>query len=274
MESKTQQSLPSCIVFGSLTTWPLESELELVRDTLLTNNRHPGRTESIVNALCSLPQLWEELLSGHVGLARLPSGRDAADQLARWASSTDEKLPQGGQQPMLNRLSMPMTVLRHFAQYFRFLDQLPLAAETDGAATHSTLLDALRAPESGERRAAGIQGFCVGLLSALSIAGAHDQVALAKNMALAVRLAFAAGIFVDLDALDEGQTTCLAIRWRAPMGLDDVEEILTMYDGVRNDLASVICASIRLTQYHRHTSPCSKIHTTHPSLFLQRPLAP
>ncbi|TPX12643.1 uncharacterized protein E0L32_000820 [Thyridium curvatum] len=231
MESKTQQLLPSCIVFGSLTTWPLESELELVRDTLLTSNSHPGRTESIVNALCSLPQLWEELLSRHVGLARLPSGRDAADQLARWASSTDGKLPQGGQQPMLNRLSMPMTVLRHFTQYFRFIDQIPLAADTDGAATHSTLLDALRAPESGERRAAGIQGFCVGLLSALSIAGAHDQVTLANNMAFAVRLAFAAGIFVDLDALDEGQTTCLAIRWRAPMGLDDVEEILTMYDG-------------------------------------------
>lgn len=232
MEQEVQRPLPSCIVFGSLTTWPLDPELALVHDTLLVSKEHLDRTQPVLEALQSLPNLWDELVSRHAGLSNLPSGRDAADQLARWASSAAEnKPPQGGGLPMLNRLAMPVTVLRHFAQYFRFLDDLDIENKSGGSA-HSAVLEMLRgAGEDG--KGGGIQGFCVGLLSALGAAGASNDETLGRNAALAVRLAFAAGVFVDLDALEAGPTTCLAIRWRAPMYLDEVEELLARYEGVR-----------------------------------------
>lgn len=225
-----QRPLPSCIVFGSLTTWPSEQELGLVHDRLLASKQHRDRSQPVVEALRSLPQLWDQLVSRHAGLARLPSGRDAADQLAQWASSLSgetQLLPQQAGQQQLNRLAMPVTVLRHFAQYCGFLDHLAVenTSSSSRGAAHAAVLDSLKAA------GAGIQGFCVGLLSALAMAGAPDDEALARNVALAVRLAFAAGAFVDLDALDAGPTTCLAIRWRAPMGLDGVEEVLAKYEG-------------------------------------------
>ena len=202
--------LPSLIVFGSLNTWPSAGELQELRRSMLQQDH----LSHVKEAICRLPELWETLLANDTALDTF-QGAAAAEQLATWISSGGA-LSRGITQN--NILSLPLTILSHLCDYMTYLQQTGFS--------HSTVLDHVV-------KAGGVQGFCAGLLSALAVAGSRDEGSVGLHGALSVRLAFAIGAYVDLDSLRNGQTSCLALRWKSPNSLASVQKVLEKYKSVR-----------------------------------------
>lgn len=202
--------LPSLIVFGSLNTWPSAVELQELRRFLLQQDH----LSHVREAICRLPELWETLLANDTALDTV-QGAAAAEQLATWVSSGGV-LSRGTTQN--NILSLPLTVLSHLCDYMTYLQQTGFS--------HSIILDQVA-------KAGGVQGFCAGLLSALAVAGSRDEESIGLHGALSIRMAFAIGAYVDLDSSRNGQTSCLALRWKSPNSLASVQTVLEKYNSVR-----------------------------------------
>ena len=202
--------LPSLIVFGSLNTWPSPGELQELR----RSSFQLDHLSHIREAICRLPELWDTLLANDAALDTV-QGAAAAEQLATWVSSGGA-LDCGTIQN--NILSLPLTILSQLCDYMTYLQQTGFS--------HSTILDQVV-------KAGGVQGFCAGLLSALAVAGSRDEESVGLHGALSVRLAFAIGAYVDLDSLRNGQTSCLALRWKSPNSLASVQEVLEKHNSVR-----------------------------------------
>lgn len=212
--------VPSWLVFGSLAAWPAAEELSRLHATL--SKHQPLR--ATLGALQSLPDLWDTLLARDASLSRLP-GRVSAEWLSQWAlTGTGTDLPSSDDGAAGNQLTMAMTVLKHFCQYFEYLDHASL--EGAPADWHDTII--ARAVESG----GGVQGLCVGLLSALAIGSSTEVQRFALNGALSLRLAFSIGTYVDLDIVQSGPTNALAIRWPSKVTLEGIEKVLGKYESV------------------------------------------
>ena len=82
-------------------------------------------------------------------------------------------------------------------------------------------------------RAGGVQGFCGGLLSALTVAGSRYETEIGFHGALSIRLAFTMNAYVNLDSLKNSRTSCLALRWKSPSNLATVQEVLEKHNLVR-----------------------------------------
>ena len=202
--------LPSLIVFGSLNIWPSAEEQQELRRSILQQDH----LSQVREAICRLPEVWETLLANDTGLDTV-QGAAAAEQLATWVSSGGA-LSRGTTQN--NILSLPLTILSHLCEYMTYLQQTGFS--------HSTILEHVV-------KAGGVQGFCAGLLSALAVAGSRDEGSVGLHGALSVRLAFATGAYVDLDSLRNGQTSCLALRWKSPNSLASIQNVLEKYNSVR-----------------------------------------
>ena len=256
--------LPSLIVFGSLNTWPSAGELQELRRSILQQDH----LSHVREAICRLPELWETLLANNAALDTV-QGAAAAEQLATWVSSGGA-LSRGTTQN--NILSLPLTILSHLCDYMTYLQQTGFS--------HSTILDHVV-------KAAGVQGFCAGLLSALAVAGSRDEGSVGLHGALSVRLAFAIGAYVDLDSLRNGQTSCLALRWKSPNSLASIQKVLEKYNSVRrqrflNSSFSVrhcLCSLLRYASAHYlfwlHLSPWGHLRVVfvaniHDMLYRQR----
>lgn len=204
-------AFPSLIAFGSLGTWSLAGELSELRKSL---HRHEN-LEPVRNAISRLPELWETLVSQDASLKTLP-GRAAAGRLAAWVLSEDATISDSAQN---NALRLPLTIVSHLCDYLDYLQQNGFSS--------SALLAHIR-------QTAGIHGFCAGLLSALTVSKSDEEEKVGFYGALSVYLAFGIGVYVDLDALNHGQTKCLAVRWRSPRHIASVEDVLKEHDGVRS----------------------------------------
>ncbi|TQS33501.1 hypothetical protein Golomagni_06152, partial [Golovinomyces magnicellulatus] len=192
-------STPSFIAFGSLTPWPTPTELTQLREALLKVQE----LQSMCEALKELPKLWDTL-SNHDSSLQKVEGALAAEQLSQWLLT--------GQAPTRdfarnNILSLPFTILSHISDYY---------AQFHQKESNFTLTK--------------VEGFCAGLLSALAVRSAESHSQVGSHGALSILLAFSVGAYVDMDALQHGQTTCLAVRCKAPATLDTVRDTLKDYD--------------------------------------------
>lgn len=193
---------PTFVAFGSLTPWPTSTELTKLRHALLQHQE----LQPLCEAINGLPKLWNVMCHHHMSLKRV-DGILAAEQLNQWLLT--------GQAPtrgfaMNNILSLPFTIVSHICDYFHYFHE----------------------NHEHDTRHIKVEGFCAGLLSAVAVraAGNHSQVG--RHGALSILLAFAIGACVDMDALQHGQTTCLAVRCKPPTTLDIVREGLKDYDSV------------------------------------------
>ena len=116
---------------------------------------------------------------------------------------------------------MPLTIISHITQYISYLRQFgePL--------THESII-------KGVAVGGGIQGFCIGLLSALAVASAKTEDDVGYFAAIAFRLAFCIGAYVDFDQRQGGnaKASTLALRWKASTTLEDIELLLSRYPDV------------------------------------------
>jgi hypothetical protein len=121
--------------------------------------------------------------------------------------------------------ALAVTVLLHITQYTRYLGQL-------GKDSHSDVLDSVNG-------GGGIQGFCVGLLSAPTVATSASELDIGASAAVALRLAVCIGAYVDHDALDDEILT-VALRWGDGHVQTNVEDIIRSIPDVRQHWATFV----------------------------------
>jgi len=194
--------VPSLLVFGPQTELPSLEVLAELRQELVKN----PRLSSLQDAVKNLPRFWQTLTNFDPILSRVP-GAKYLDDLQRWIVDGDAFPHHIGDAP--NVYSLPVTLILQIIQYVRYLNRL---GEKD---PHRLVLEGLQA--------GGIQGFCVGFLSAIAVSSSESAADIAAVAAVSLRLAVCIGAYVDQDgsfAEHANQTSCLSIRWRS----DDVDE--------------------------------------------------
>ena len=95
---------------------------------------------------------------------------------------------------------------------------------------HDVVLEGL---ESG-----GIQGFCVGFLSALAVFSSEKEADIGAVAAISLRLAVSIGAYVDQDGVfaePSNETACAIIRWRGEnvSKRDELTDLIRTYPDVR-----------------------------------------
>ena len=207
-------ALPSLIAFGAIAPWPASDRLDQLRNAL----QHQSSLKPIVKAVQELPLLWKALSSQNPSLHSI-AGEAAADQLAHWITGavTAQNVDDKG-----NVTRMPLTTIAQIVQYISYLRQC------DDPLDHESILKSVAA-------GGGIQGFCIGLLSALAVASGRTEDDVGNYAAVSVRLAFCVGAYVDLDRHRNGgdsKASTLAVRWKAPKTLEDIQGLLSRHQDV------------------------------------------
>ncbi|GAW22253.1 hypothetical protein ANO14919_117890 [Xylariales sp. No.14919] len=222
--------LPSLLVFGPQNGFPSEGVLEGLRQELINN----PQLSSLTNAVAELPQLWNSLIDFDKELLQLP-GDDSLRQLGRWVKDGG-CFPYRQRKPP-NLYALAFTVLLQISQYMRYLRHF-------GSDSHPQLLESAGS--------AGVQGFCVGFISAVVVASSKTQADIGSAAAVGLRLAVCVGAYVDLDAIrtrDTGGASCVAIRWREREAVEkaDIDAILQAYpDAYISSINDDACVTVTL----------------------------
>ena len=199
-------SSPALVVCGPQTSLPSTQYLNRAQQSLVGNSRLAG----FIDAINGLPKIWEALSKGDDRLKAV-SGRETIEALQQFV--------QRGRFPTIpeasnNALFSSLTVIFEIIEYFNFLEN---------GNSHDEILK--------NAESAGIQGFCTGFLAAAALASSKDEDEIVQNAAVALRLAFAVGAFVDLAAFSE-KFACLTARWRDAGDEHHVQEVLKQYPTV------------------------------------------
>ena len=199
---------PSLVAFGSLANWPVPQQSSLLRQFLLES----ALLRPIVQSLYDLTTLARALSSKDPTLNTLTI-QSAADDLIQWIKDGERA---NLSKELRNALLMPMTVIAQAVQYLSALQQ-------SNGIEHASVLESV-----GTK--GGIQGFCAGLLTAVALASSTIEDTIGIHVAISVKLAFCIGVYVDLDQDNCGGTySTLAVRWREPTTLEDVEQLVEGY---------------------------------------------
>lgn len=194
MSSSIIDSLPSLLVFGPQTDLTLDQDIEGLRQEL----KNSPRLSSLKEAVDELPRLWQRLVAFDDNLSQVP-GEEYLGLLKGWVNNGGP-LPHPTSTPP-NHFALAVTVILQIAQYSRYIDTL-------GSDTHRKVVESVKE--------AGIQGFCVGFLSAVAVAVSASEDELGPSAAVALRLAVCIGAYVDKDGAyspDATTYTAIAIRW-------------------------------------------------------------
>ena len=203
------------IVFGAHTPCPSKPFLDEIRNYLLLE----PRLSTFLEALKSLPRLWDRLVHHDQALKAVP-GRETLERLADWIQHGE--LPDG-MTVESNLFSMPLTIIIHIVQYLHYLE---------GHVSHSKLMEDLST--------AGVQGFCLGLLSAVAIGCARQEAEVQAQAAVALRLAACIGAYIDLHRMyttDSFETVSLAVRWKSSTDHSLLLEVLQSYPEVSDPVS-------------------------------------
>nr|ALQ32819.1 putative polyketide synthase [Fusarium dlaminii] len=225
----------SLLVCGSVITDPDHAYLSRIRCSII----HNPHLADLRDAITELPELWSLLVKREPSLGRV-SAALVLKHLVEWIKGDNSFLPLAGRTSRNAQLAV-LTVLAHISEYMIYLSSHDMNEE-DGHGNldaHASILEGVRD--------GGIQGLCVGILSAIALACSSTITDLAKHGAVAVRLALCVGALVDLDEIELSEpTVSLCTRWPQGEG-DGREELLKAvidshpqsYVGVRLDACSV-----------------------------------
>ena len=199
-------SSPALVVCGPQTSLSSTQYLTRAQQSLTDNPKLAG----FVDAINDLPRLWNTLIKTDDRL-QATSGRETIEALQQFVQrGRFPKTPEASN----NTLFSSLTVIFEITEYFNFL------ASDNG---HAEVLQTAGS--------AGIQGFCTGFLVAAALACSKDEDEIIRNASVALRLAFAVGAFVDLNAT-AGEVACLTARWRDNNDEHYVAEVLKHYPAV------------------------------------------
>ncbi|KAF2972671.1 hypothetical protein GQX73_g957 [Xylaria multiplex] len=226
----SSKPLPSLLVFGPQHGIPSKEALEDLRLELISNLQ----LSALKNAVTELPHLWEALIGFDQDLLQVP-GDDYLRRLSQWVKDGDSFPHDKGNPP--NFYALAVTVLFQISQYVRYLKHF-------GTNAHSRLLESVKA--------AGVQGFCVGFISAIVVASSKTEADIGSAAAVGLRLAVCIGAYVDLNSVrtrGTGGASCVAIRWREGGALAriDLDEMLPSYsDAYISSVNDNTCVTVTL----------------------------
>lgn len=210
--SQTTEGLPSLLVFGPQTEFPPEASLQAARQELISN----PYLADLRNSVSELFDYWRELVGFDPTLQQVP-GAEHLERLSQWVENGGPFPHHHGHIP--NHYALTVTVILQIAQYIRFIEQL-------GEGSHSKVLQSVTR--------GGIQGFCVGFLSALAVATSESEADIGASAATALRLAVAIGAYVDSDgeySPTETRYATVAVRWRDGSA-DDKSEVVKIVESI------------------------------------------
>lgn len=146
---------PALLICGSLIQSPDDIHLPRLRSKLV----HDAHLAELRNAVVELPELWALLVEKEPLLQKIGAG-PLLQALAEWLTSSGSCALSMAGRISTNTLLAVLTVLSHIIEYTMHLDH----HEEDEDEQHGEQ-DA-HARNLGAMRDGGIQGLCVGLLSA------------------------------------------------------------------------------------------------------------
>ncbi|KAL9030654.1 MAG: hypothetical protein Q9196_001241 [Gyalolechia fulgens] len=147
-----------------------------------------------VEAIRSLPLIWETLASHNGQLAASSQGQLSAKALAKWIDTSESSTIANG---MSGSLTLPLLTIIQMSQYFQYLQVKDVK--------HHELLRLL-----GK---GGVHGYCGGLLPAVAVAVSATEGDLVRNASKALHLALVIGTYGDLGDDDiPGAPTNMVIR--------------------------------------------------------------
>lgn len=200
------------IVFGPQTSCPSKGFLAEIRKYILSE----PRLLTFLEALKDLPSLWNRLVDHDDRLKAIP-GHEILVRLGNWIQHgefPDEVIAES------NLFGMPLTIVIHIVQYFHYLD---------GNISHNQLME--------DVNTAGVQGFCLGLLSAVAVGCARQEAEIDAQASVALRLAVCIGAYIDLhrvNTVESFDSISLAVRWRSVTSHNSLLEVLQTYPDVSN----------------------------------------
>lgn len=195
-----------------------------------------------VEAIRSLPQVWETLASHNCQLTASSQGQLSAKALAKWIETSDSSTIANG---MSGSLTLPLLTIIQMSQYFQFLQVKDVK--------HHELLRLLGR--------GGVHGYCGGLLPAVAVAVSANEGELVRNASKALHLALVIGTYGDLGDDDlPGAPTNMVLRLKHS---GQGENIVQNYPGVStfsvsNDIAQRLKDTTGI--YIRHHRPKNHQH--------------
>lgn len=210
---------------GPQSRLPPRKEVNRLRQALL---RHKCICQPLRATLKELPTLLQQLIASDDGLKGLPAVVASIDCLAQWLDSGPTTLSFDDDSP--HAAILPLTILLQTALFLQHLDNT-----ASQVSSFSVTIQSLQK--------FGVQGFCIGFLTAAAIAFSESKEHLAQHVATSVRLAMCIGVYVDSNIFAvEPPSLALAVsvRWRPDQFSEEqVEGILRAYKHVRHLLFSV-----------------------------------
>ncbi|KAK4184787.1 Non-reducing polyketide synthase ascC [Podospora australis] len=182
---------PSAAVFSAQSSPPKPSHLAHIRNNLLQD----PLLEPLADAVKTLPETWRSLSSS----ISQPAVADArVEALPEWIEyGRTETL----ERDMSGLVTLPLLITIQIVQYIEYIQRLGLK--------HAEFLQAVK-------NGGGVQGYCIGLLSAIIVACSVDEQDLVKNAVSGIRLALGIGAFGDREQMNSASTesNTLQIRLR------------------------------------------------------------
>ncbi|KAG5951531.1 Type I Iterative PKS [Claviceps sorghi] len=192
--------LPATDLFlcGPQSRFPPPTEVNRLRHVLL---RHKYIHQSLSATLKDLPSLLQQLLASDESLRGVEAVA-VIDGLARWLDSGEFTLSHDDDLP--HAAALPLTVLLQTALYVHHLEK-----------TTAVLPPFRQTLQSLQKY--GVQGFCIGFLTAAAIALSETEELLAQHVGISLRLAMCIGIYVDKNTLaadPRSPVFVVSVRWR------------------------------------------------------------
>ena len=207
---------PKLLLYGPQARFPSIEQSNQLHQVLAS---HTGLFQEIVATIDELSSLNRQLATFDPSLSQAP-GAASLSFLQKWLQSGDlsedvDDLP--------NIAALPLTIILQIALYLQYMDR-------NGIPNNYKI-----SLQSFERH--GVQGFCMGFLSAAATAFSENEEQLGGNLRTSIRLAMCLGAYVDQNTVyaDPPSPACaLSVRWKeGNFSAAQVENLLKDYPSVR-----------------------------------------
>lgn len=196
------------VLFGPQGELTSKSLVEL--RTILQENSDLNFLSSTIS---ELPSLWPAILEVWPDLDIVPAKKRLTELCRFFQGGPDVAFST----PTNNILLCPLTVITQIVDFWKL--------------THGFDL-----PSLFEAQLRGVQGFCLGFLTAITVSCSRDEKQFQALASKAVRLALCMGALVDLDALDTPDSSdcalTIAVRWKSNEHLKHLQHTMKLYPDV------------------------------------------